>query len=133
MKYFLMHFDLFTRNYKQAFKKRNRTWFSGGWSFKFFVFGSLQIVNRIQKLRKKIALEPTDIVEVYFESLDQDKSVAQRVLQSQVMFLSIHGKFDRFYLWLRFGFKQNDVRPQVRFTYYRRKGKSVNISNIADM
>lgn len=42
-----------------------------------------EIVNRIQKLRKKAALEPTDIVEVYFESLDQDKSISQRVLQSQ--------------------------------------------------
>lgn len=43
-----------------------------------------QIVNRIQKLRKKAALEPTDTVEVYFRSQDEDTSVAQRVLQAQV-------------------------------------------------
>ncbi|BBG93561.1 tRNA synthetase class I, L, M and V family protein [Prunus dulcis] len=42
-----------------------------------------EIVNRIQKLRKKAALEPTDMVEAYFDSLDQDKSVSQRVLHSQ--------------------------------------------------
>ncbi|KAL5550220.1 hypothetical protein UlMin_000396 [Ulmus minor] len=42
-----------------------------------------EIVNRIQKLRKKAGLEPTDIVEVYFETLDQDKSISQRVLYSQ--------------------------------------------------
>ena len=42
-----------------------------------------EVVNRIQKLRKKVALEPTDVVEVYFESLDEDKSVLQQVLNSQ--------------------------------------------------
>ncbi|KAH7572769.1 hypothetical protein JRO89_XS03G0009900 [Xanthoceras sorbifolium] len=42
-----------------------------------------EVVNRIQKLRKKVALEPTDVVEVYFESLDADKSVSQQVLNSQ--------------------------------------------------
>ncbi|KAJ8755497.1 hypothetical protein K2173_019295 [Erythroxylum novogranatense] len=42
-----------------------------------------EIVNRIQKLRKKVALEPTDMVEVYFKSLDDDLSVAQQVLNSQ--------------------------------------------------
>ncbi|KAL5543283.1 hypothetical protein UlMin_010993 [Ulmus minor] len=46
-----------------------------------------EIVNRIQKLRKKAALEPTDIVEVYFETLDQDKSVSQRVLHSQEQYI----------------------------------------------
>jgi hypothetical protein len=45
----------------------------------------LQVVNRIQKLRKKVGLEPTDAVEVYFESLDEDKSISQQVLNSQVM------------------------------------------------
>jgi hypothetical protein len=45
----------------------------------------LQVVNRIQKLRKKTGLEPTDAVEVYFESLDEDKSISQQVLNSQVM------------------------------------------------
>ncbi|CAB4263187.1 unnamed protein product [Prunus armeniaca] len=46
-----------------------------------------EIVNRIQKLRKKAALEPTDMVEAYFDSLDQDKSVSQRVLHSQEQYI----------------------------------------------
>ncbi|XP_058750906.1 isoleucine--tRNA ligase, cytoplasmic-like [Vicia villosa] len=46
-----------------------------------------EIVNRIQKLRKKIALEPTDTVEVYFQSLDDDTSISQRVLQSQESYI----------------------------------------------
>ncbi|PON74964.1 Isoleucine-tRNA ligase [Parasponia andersonii] len=46
-----------------------------------------EIVNRIQKLRKKVALEPTDIVEVYFESLDEDKSISERVLHSQELYI----------------------------------------------
>ncbi|KAF7822569.1 isoleucine--tRNA ligase, cytoplasmic [Senna tora] len=46
-----------------------------------------EIVNRIQKLRKKVALEPTDMVAVYFESLDEDKSVSQRVLHSQESYI----------------------------------------------
>ncbi|XP_057762341.1 isoleucine--tRNA ligase, cytoplasmic [Arachis stenosperma] len=46
-----------------------------------------EIVNRIQKLRKKIALEPTDMVEVYFESLDGDKNLSHRVLHSQASYI----------------------------------------------
>ncbi|OIV94953.1 hypothetical protein TanjilG_22150 [Lupinus angustifolius] len=46
-----------------------------------------EIVNRIQKLRKKVGLEPTDTVEVYFESLDEDTSVSQRVLHSQESYI----------------------------------------------
>jgi isoleucyl-tRNA synthetase len=42
-----------------------------------------EIVNRIQKLRKKAGLDPTDTVEVYFKSLDDDKSVSQQILTSQ--------------------------------------------------
>ncbi|GKV22091.1 hypothetical protein SLEP1_g31990 [Rubroshorea leprosula] len=42
-----------------------------------------EVVNRIQKLRKKAGLEPTDLVEVYFESLDEDKSAIQQVLNTQ--------------------------------------------------
>uniref|UniRef100_A0A2P2LGH9 isoleucine--tRNA ligase n=1 Tax=Rhizophora mucronata TaxID=61149 RepID=A0A2P2LGH9_RHIMU len=42
-----------------------------------------EVVNRIQKLRKRVALEPTDLVEVYFESLDE-KSTLQDILNSQV-------------------------------------------------
>lgn len=44
----------------------------------------MQIVNRIQKLRKKVGLEPTDTVEVYFQSLDDDTSISQGFLRSQV-------------------------------------------------
>ncbi|OMP04628.1 Aminoacyl-tRNA synthetase, class Ia [Corchorus olitorius] len=48
-----------------------------------------EIVSRIQKLRKKagLELEPTDVVEVYFESLDQDKSAIQQVLNSQESYI----------------------------------------------
>ncbi|GMY32388.1 isoleucine--tRNA ligase, cytoplasmic, partial [Fagus crenata] len=47
-----------------------------------------EIVNRIQKLRKKAGLEPTDIVEVYFKSLDEDKSLSERVLNSQDSYIA---------------------------------------------
>ncbi|KAJ0016820.1 hypothetical protein Pint_11170 [Pistacia integerrima] len=43
----------------------------------------LVLLTRIQKLQKKAALEPTDLVDVYFESLDEDKSFSQQVLNSQ--------------------------------------------------
>ncbi|KAJ6741156.1 SOLEUCYL-TRNA SYNTHETASE [Salix purpurea] len=46
-----------------------------------------EVVNRIQKLRKKVGLEPTDAVEVYFESLDEDKSISQQVLNSQELYM----------------------------------------------
>ncbi|KAI9379042.1 hypothetical protein POPTR_017G033200v4 [Populus trichocarpa] len=46
-----------------------------------------EVVNRIQKLRKKTGLEPTDAVEVYFESLDEDKSISQQVLNSQELYI----------------------------------------------
>ncbi|WCJ41408.1 Isoleucine--tRNA ligase cytoplasmic [Euphorbia peplus] len=46
-----------------------------------------EVVNRIQKLRKKIALEPSDVVDVYFESLDEDKSKLKRVLDSQEKYI----------------------------------------------
>ncbi|KAI8554307.1 hypothetical protein RHMOL_Rhmol05G0088500 [Rhododendron molle] len=52
-----------------------------------------EVVNRIQKLRKKAALEPTDMVEVYFKSLDEDESTSQQILNSQVILAqeSFHG------------------------------------------
>ncbi|KAJ7954569.1 isoleucine--tRNA ligase, cytoplasmic [Quillaja saponaria] len=46
-----------------------------------------EIVNRIQKLRKKVGLEPTDSVEVYFDLLDEDKSISERVLRSQESYI----------------------------------------------
>ncbi|KAI3840191.1 hypothetical protein MKX03_013850, partial [Papaver bracteatum] len=45
-----------------------------------------EIVNRIQKLRKKAGLEPTDMVEVYYESLDDDKSL-QNVVNLQESYI----------------------------------------------
>ncbi|PWA75708.1 isoleucine--tRNA ligase, cytoplasmic [Artemisia annua] len=46
-----------------------------------------EVVNRVQKLRKKSALAPTDSVEVYFSSLDDDKSVSAGILQSQEAYI----------------------------------------------
>ncbi|KAK3043535.1 hypothetical protein RJ639_002114 [Escallonia herrerae] len=42
-----------------------------------------EIVNRVQKLRKKAGLEPTDLMEVYFNSLDGDKAMSQRILNPE--------------------------------------------------
>ncbi|KAG6398054.1 hypothetical protein SASPL_139504 [Salvia splendens] len=42
-----------------------------------------EIVNRVQKLRKKGALEPTDMVEVFFRSLDEDETTCREILDSQ--------------------------------------------------
>lgn len=51
----------------------------------------MQVVNRVQKLRKKAGLEPTDTVEVYFDVHTNvpgsDPSVLQRVFESQVCIL----------------------------------------------
>ncbi|ESQ46757.1 hypothetical protein EUTSA_v10027624mg [Eutrema salsugineum] len=46
-----------------------------------------EIVNRIQKLRKKSGLEPTDFVEVYIESLDRDESALLQVVNSQEQYI----------------------------------------------
>lgn len=46
-----------------------------------------EIVNRIQKLRKKAALEPTDLVEVFFKSLDKDETNSQEILESQELYI----------------------------------------------
>ncbi|PSS35874.1 Isoleucine--tRNA ligase [Actinidia chinensis var. chinensis] len=46
-----------------------------------------EVVNRIQKLRKKAALEPTDMVEVYFKSLDEDESNSRQILNSQEQYI----------------------------------------------
>lgn len=50
----------------------------------FFELIFIQVVNRIQKSRKKAGLEPTDVVEVYFEPLDEEKHVLERILKSHV-------------------------------------------------
>ncbi|KAH6836839.1 tRNA synthetase class I L [Perilla frutescens var. hirtella] len=46
-----------------------------------------EIVNRIQKMRKKAALDPTDLVEVFFKSLDQDETTSQEILESQELYI----------------------------------------------
>ncbi|XP_047329898.1 isoleucine--tRNA ligase, cytoplasmic-like isoform X1 [Impatiens glandulifera] len=46
-----------------------------------------EVVNRIQKLRKKSSLEPTDLVEVYYKSLDEDESVLRQILCSQELYI----------------------------------------------
>ncbi|KAL1188035.1 Isoleucine--tRNA ligase, cytoplasmic [Cardamine amara subsp. amara] len=46
-----------------------------------------EVVNRIQKLRKNSCLEPTDIVEVYIEQLNMEKSLVQQVLHSQEQYI----------------------------------------------
>jgi isoleucyl-tRNA synthetase len=45
---------------------------------------SIQVVNRIQKLRKTAQLEPTDPVDVYYKSVDDNKNKLQDTLKSQV-------------------------------------------------
>lgn len=42
-----------------------------------------EIVNRVQKLRKKAGLEPMDSVEVYFEPCEGDRLVLEQVIESQ--------------------------------------------------
>lgn len=51
------------------------------------------LVRLLAELRKKCGLEHTDMVVVYFESLDEDKSVSDRVLHSQEQYINviIHG------------------------------------------
>ncbi|XP_072969393.1 isoleucine--tRNA ligase, cytoplasmic [Typha angustifolia] len=46
-----------------------------------------EVVNRVQKLRKKAGLEPTDLVEVYYKSLDSDKNVLESILHSQDQYI----------------------------------------------
>ncbi|KAK1416993.1 hypothetical protein QVD17_26115 [Tagetes erecta] len=46
-----------------------------------------EVVSRIQKLRKKSALESTDSVEVYFKSLDEDVTVSAEILKSQETYI----------------------------------------------
>ncbi|CAN4126949.1 unnamed protein product [Withania somnifera] len=45
-----------------------------------------EVVNRIQKLRKKAALEPTDVVEVFFKSLEDDNR-GKQILESQESYI----------------------------------------------
>lgn len=44
----------------------------------------LQVVNRIQKLRKTSQLKPTDLVDVYYRSQDNGNNSLEKILQSQV-------------------------------------------------
>ncbi|KAH7654805.1 Isoleucine--tRNA ligase protein [Dioscorea alata] len=46
-----------------------------------------EVVNRIQKLRKKAGLEPTDIVEVYYEPLVDGKQILENIVSSQEQYI----------------------------------------------
>ncbi|KAH9606871.1 hypothetical protein KSS87_019705, partial [Heliosperma pusillum] len=46
-----------------------------------------EVVNRIQKLRKKASLEPTDVVEVYISPSEKDTSTLKQVLSSQEQYV----------------------------------------------
>ncbi|KAJ3679155.1 hypothetical protein LUZ60_017166 [Juncus effusus] len=46
-----------------------------------------EVVNRIQKLRKKAGLEPTDYVEVYYKPRDSDKESLEKILNSQEQYI----------------------------------------------
>ncbi|MQL99874.1 hypothetical protein Taro_032601 [Colocasia esculenta] len=46
-----------------------------------------EVVNRIQKSRKKAGLEPTDAVEVYIQPLDEDNHVLERILKSHELYI----------------------------------------------
>jgi hypothetical protein len=47
---------------------------------------SVQVVNRIQKLRKTAQLEPADPVDVYYKSVGNDKNTLEEILKSQVSY-----------------------------------------------
>ncbi|KAG2613221.1 hypothetical protein PVAP13_4KG344900 [Panicum virgatum] len=46
-----------------------------------------EVVNRIQKLRKTVQLEPSDPVDVYYKSVDHDKNSLGEILNSQVKYI----------------------------------------------
>ncbi|XP_006656298.1 isoleucine--tRNA ligase, cytoplasmic-like [Oryza brachyantha] len=46
-----------------------------------------EVVNRIQKLRKTAQLEPTDLVDVYYKPLDDEKNTLVEILQSQDQYI----------------------------------------------
>ncbi|KAG1365421.1 hypothetical protein COCNU_12G004210 [Cocos nucifera] len=47
-----------------------------------------ELLVRVQKLRKKAGLEPTDIVEVYYKPLDNDKHILENIVNSQEQYIS---------------------------------------------
>ena len=56
--------------------------------FDHYLHLSMQVVNRVQKLRKKAGLEPTDTVEIFYNVhgsvAGSDPSALQRIFESQV-------------------------------------------------
>ncbi|XP_031488181.1 isoleucine--tRNA ligase, cytoplasmic [Nymphaea colorata] len=46
-----------------------------------------EVINRVQKLRKKAGLEPTDTVEVYYEPCDENKFVLDNIINSQADYI----------------------------------------------
>jgi isoleucyl-tRNA synthetase len=49
---------------------------------------SVQVVNKIQKLRKTAQLEPTDLIDVYYKPVDDCSSRLEEILQSQASQIS---------------------------------------------
>jgi isoleucyl-tRNA synthetase len=49
---------------------------------------SVQVVNKIQKLRKTAQLEPTDLIDVYYKPVDDGSSKLEEILQSQASQIS---------------------------------------------
>uniref|UniRef100_A0A452XPN1 Uncharacterized protein n=1 Tax=Aegilops tauschii subsp. strangulata TaxID=200361 RepID=A0A452XPN1_AEGTS len=45
------------------------------------------VVNRIQKLRKTAQLEPTDLIDVYYESVDNSNNTLEEILRSQDQYI----------------------------------------------
>ncbi|XP_008793645.2 isoleucine--tRNA ligase, cytoplasmic-like [Phoenix dactylifera] len=46
-----------------------------------------EVVNRVQKLRKKAGLEPTDTVEVYYKPLENNKNILENIVNSQEQYI----------------------------------------------
>ncbi|XP_073360353.1 isoleucine--tRNA ligase, cytoplasmic-like, partial [Aegilops tauschii subsp. strangulata] len=46
-----------------------------------------EVVNRIQKLRETAQLEPTDLIDVYYESADNSNNTLEEILQSQDQYI----------------------------------------------
>ncbi|KAF6150031.1 hypothetical protein GIB67_002813 [Kingdonia uniflora] len=47
-----------------------------------------EVVNRVQKLRKKAGLEPTDLVEVYIEPINDVNRIVENVIKSQEAYIT---------------------------------------------
>lgn len=46
-----------------------------------------EVVNKIQKLRKTAQLEPTDLIDVYYKSVNDDSNALEEIVQSQDQYI----------------------------------------------